>query len=923
MDRAGHEHVEDDLEVKAAEQSFTHTDYSDREGNYVYGAPVYATTYTPNRRSYGYTVVHKNQTAVNRITGEQHGVRVEEPESATKRPAIYSQPGRPQQRPKHSPSPGTSHERDVDRESGSIVVAGNIDTPIVWRDKPPMGPQKVVMIPLQSYASSQSYLVPVPHGSGNQAPSQGRIVQYAAQSSQVAMGPNNAVPPDAMVGERSERTGHLVPYEGDSAPSQPSAEQGTYTPSRNEQTEFARPPVGERPSVPHHDIQDHGAGHGGTQSTPVSQPMGPAVAYQRSETATRASSPGRPAPTHPQDAVYPPAEATHEQVFRDPQLFNDTLQRLHENMGSKFRLPVVMGQELDAHLLYCQVTTLGGVELVINMKKWNEVCIPFKFPPSFTSKAFTMRKIYVNLLYHYEQVYFYRNTGPVLPLPRNEPQGSHGPKRHKGESRALIMDHEAEPGFFSAVTPTALALPPPTHHPATPLTHPPLVAFHQPSKATVVPSDLVGVAISGVVDARFDHGYFATIHVGGQEFQGVLYMPGVKNATPAGTPAPAPVTVRQYTGPQASPATVYVPHGVQGVQHVVYSKPPAGNGAALAYVKSESTAGWTGGHGSGSAAPAAPPQYAVQRTPLARPPAYQGSQPGSGGPFRPRGQRPVSRPKPHKSAFRLFSMAMRNRARAMYPDRDAKDINRVLSEMWQATPSLERRPYVEQSQRDKTRFDREWQEFASSWPAGTVETPAQDPSTTQAGMGAHGAMVVHDPSMGVPSMGSDEDDGEMEEGMEMEEQGPLPANNAADYGAGGGNRHPEGAAEGSEQNQAQRMAPPMAGSGTGGVVRPRGSPVHQSGGMPSPGGGSGKAHPGQANNSTPRGAMRVPVSLQQGGPGSGNEARFQVSYASPSHTSDGGGGGGSMGTPMPPMSSLPMGGVEGHMGHMMHHGMHL
>lgn len=32
------------------------------------------------------------------------------------------------------------------------------------------------------------------------------------------------------------------------------------------------------------------------------------------------------------------------------------------------------------------------------------VCEPFNFPASFTNKSFVIRKLYVNLLHHYEQV---------------------------------------------------------------------------------------------------------------------------------------------------------------------------------------------------------------------------------------------------------------------------------------------------------------------------------------------------------------------------------------------------------------------------------------------------------------------------------------------------------------------------------------
>ena len=68
-----------------------------------------------------------------------------------------------------------------------------------------------------------------------------------------------------------------------------------------------------------------------------------------------------------------------------------------------------------------QVTALGGLEAVMAAKKWTEVSQPFQFPPSFTSKSFTLRKMYSRLLHDYEQVYFHRNSGLPIPPPGKAP----------------------------------------------------------------------------------------------------------------------------------------------------------------------------------------------------------------------------------------------------------------------------------------------------------------------------------------------------------------------------------------------------------------------------------------------------------------------------------------------------------------------
>lgn len=61
---------------------------------------------------------------------------------------------------------------------------------------------------------------------------------------------------------------------------------------------------------------------------------------------------------------------------------------------------------------------------VTNERKWREVTEPFSFPPTATSASFVLRKFYINLLHHFEQVYFLRNTGALVPPP-GEPRTRH------------------------------------------------------------------------------------------------------------------------------------------------------------------------------------------------------------------------------------------------------------------------------------------------------------------------------------------------------------------------------------------------------------------------------------------------------------------------------------------------------------------
>ena len=50
---------------------------------------------------------------------------------------------------------------------------------------------------------------------------------------------------------------------------------------------------------------------------------------------------------------------------------------------------------------------------VVAEKKWREVGSVFRFSATTTSASFVLRKHYRSLLYHYEQVHFFRVKGPL------------------------------------------------------------------------------------------------------------------------------------------------------------------------------------------------------------------------------------------------------------------------------------------------------------------------------------------------------------------------------------------------------------------------------------------------------------------------------------------------------------------------------
>lgn len=57
-------------------------------------------------------------------------------------------------------------------------------------------------------------------------------------------------------------------------------------------------------------------------------------------------------------------------MLADKQLFQTTLDAVLQHLGIKLKVPKVGGVEVDLHLLYKEVTTLGGVDLVISRKQW-------------------------------------------------------------------------------------------------------------------------------------------------------------------------------------------------------------------------------------------------------------------------------------------------------------------------------------------------------------------------------------------------------------------------------------------------------------------------------------------------------------------------------------------------------------------------
>ncbi|KAK9839374.1 hypothetical protein WJX84_006368, partial [Apatococcus fuscideae] len=180
---------------------------------------------------------------------------------------------------------------------------------------------------------------------------------------------------------------------------------------------------------------------------------------------------------------YPPAEATHEAVCEDAGLFLATLESLQRLLG-------------------------------IN-EKWRDAAEPFHFPETITSVSYSLRKAYINHLWDYEQVYFFRRQGPRLVSPAGTANVGTGG----------FEDDLSRPGK-KRKTNDVVATSFPAVHPCSPITL--TAASTGPGSPTAA---AVGQRGTVVVESRFDAGYFVAVRIGKQDFRGMLYFPPAESTT--------------------------------------------------------------------------------------------------------------------------------------------------------------------------------------------------------------------------------------------------------------------------------------------------------------------------------------------------------------------------------------------------------
>jgi hypothetical protein len=197
--------------------------------------------------------------------------------------------------------------------------------------------------------------------------------------------------------------------------------------------------------------------------------------------------------------VYPSPLAEHETLLANHAYFCSLFNSFHAVLGTSITVPNIGGEELDLHLLYKQVTACGGLEQVIKERRWKEIATALKIPSSIINYSFVLRKHYVDLLYHFEQVHYFGARGQLAPPPGPLPAPRPSTKSmDNGITYQLLVDpKQPTKRKKNMVDPAQLF--------------------------GVDPGAYVGQTVTGAVDQRFDNGYLVTVVVGSEKLKGVLY----------------------------------------------------------------------------------------------------------------------------------------------------------------------------------------------------------------------------------------------------------------------------------------------------------------------------------------------------------------------------------------------------------------
>lgn len=180
---------------------------------------------------------------------------------------------------------------------------------------------------------------------------------------------------------------------------------------------------------------------------------------------------------------YPLPEAQFTEIVQNRELFLEKLENFHKSIGSKIKIPTIGGRPLDLHRLFVEVTSRGGMDKVINDRKWKEVFLVFNCPATITGASFVLKNHYQSLLYHFEQVYYFRKNAPS------------------------VIDTDSASTIVNGSSARNLLEDSASMHPL-------------PSVSPIVEP---GSMLTGTIDAKFEFGYAVTIEMGSEQWKGLLY----------------------------------------------------------------------------------------------------------------------------------------------------------------------------------------------------------------------------------------------------------------------------------------------------------------------------------------------------------------------------------------------------------------
>ncbi|XP_006665033.2 high mobility group B protein 15-like [Oryza brachyantha] len=179
--------------------------------------------------------------------------------------------------------------------------------------------------------------------------------------------------------------------------------------------------------------------------------------------------------------AYPARIAEYKDVVADAAVFRAALEGLHAQMGTKLKVPIIGGKDLDLHQLFKEVTSRGGIDKVKSDNRWREVTASFIFPATATNASFMLKKYYMSLLYHLEQLYLF------------QAQGWH----HETDSRSTSCTEMKAEGQVSQKRKRS----------------------SNSCSSDLASSDNVDV----IIDGKFEHGYIATVIMGSKSTKVILY----------------------------------------------------------------------------------------------------------------------------------------------------------------------------------------------------------------------------------------------------------------------------------------------------------------------------------------------------------------------------------------------------------------